>query len=103
MFKKVAEGRYIVDEESTNKLMQDVDTFYEVIVDIKNKWNKAVDNELYMTILSRHISDMFISERKEDLKNNDYITIDFSLGNKRYVATLGMLENEYINGIKLIA
>jgi len=102
MFKKVADSRYIIEQKSIDVLMSVVDDKYEYIVNSNNKYNNAVNEELYMLILGRTISDNFIEEKKDHLKNNDYVTIDFMFKNKKYLATLGMLEQEYINGIKLI-
>ena len=110
MFKKVVDSRYIIEQKSTDVLGQKnmdvlisiVDDKYDYIINSDYKYNNAVNEELYMLILGRTISDLFIEEKKDHLKNNDYVTIDFMFKNKKYLATLGMLEQEYINGIKLI-
>ena len=102
MFNLVREDKYIVDKEFIGLIEMTIGrVIKELSKDVTN-FNIAMDDEIFMHMLSRYVSSKFIEKLGDKIKDEDYITIDIFIKNNSYMVTIGNINKEYVYGIQTI-
>jgi len=100
MFRHIRENKYMVNQNHINIISNTLDNIMGDISDKSIKYNGAINNELFKTLLSRYVSNKFILEHKDVFdKGTPHVIISVDIYELDLMVTISDLgEDGYVHG-----
>lgn len=95
MFRHIKENKYIVNQDFVVDISNQVNNLIKTISSETIKYNAAIDNELFKTILSRYLTNEFLNKHLDAFdKGVPHVIISIDIYNMDLMITISNLDDD---------